>query len=126
MSRGASRKKLEEWRGRLERFEASGLSVAAFCELEKVSTASFYQWKKKLRTSTRSADRASDSGGFQALHVADVSASQNQTPQSQTVIQLGERVSIQLGNDLSVAELVVKQLLTATLDSGVSAGTKSC
>ena len=118
MSRGSSRKKLEEWRGRLERFEASGQSVGAFCRLENVSAASFYQWKKKLRSSSRAADRTPDSGGFQELHVANASASQGKT-----VIRLGERVWIQLGSDLVVAELVVKQLLTATLDS---AETKSC
>jgi hypothetical protein len=32
----------------LERFQASGLSVARFCQGEGVSQASFYQWKRKL------------------------------------------------------------------------------
>ena len=34
-----------QWRALLSRFTASGLSVAAFCEREAVSTASFYRWR---------------------------------------------------------------------------------
>lgn len=41
--RGAS-----EWSGLLSRFAASGLSVAAFCEQEGISTASFYRWRGLL------------------------------------------------------------------------------
>lgn len=41
--RGAS-----EWSEVLSRFAASGLSVAAFCEQEGVSTASFYRWRGLL------------------------------------------------------------------------------
>ena len=32
-----------QWRALLSRFSTSGLSVAAFCEREAVSTASFYR-----------------------------------------------------------------------------------
>ena len=38
-----------QWRERLERFDQSELTVADFCELEGYSTASFYQWRRKLR-----------------------------------------------------------------------------
>ena len=34
---------------RLERFEQSGSSVQEFCDAEGVSTASFYQWRRKLQ-----------------------------------------------------------------------------
>lgn len=37
------------WRERLGRFDQSELTVAAFCELEGCSTASFYQWRRRLR-----------------------------------------------------------------------------
>ena len=46
------------WMERLERFEQSGGSVQQFCDLEGVSTASFYQWRRKLQP-TRSFDNAS-------------------------------------------------------------------
>ncbi|MBI3462341.1 MAG: hypothetical protein HY000_04675 [Planctomycetes bacterium] len=37
------------WAERLRRFEQSDLTVAAFCQVERVSDASFYQWRKKLQ-----------------------------------------------------------------------------
>lgn len=37
-----------EWRERSQRFERSGLTVAAFCGRERVSTGSFYVWRRKL------------------------------------------------------------------------------
>jgi len=125
MSRGISRVKQLEWRGRLDRFAASEQSVAAFCELERVSTASFYHWQKRLRNLARDAC-APDLGGFQELCVgnAEGSLNANMTETSKTVICLGAGVSIHLGNDLLVAELVVKHLLTVTVGSAREA--KSC
>lgn len=37
------------WRQAIERQARSGDSIAAFCEAEGVSTASFYTWRKRLR-----------------------------------------------------------------------------
>jgi hypothetical protein len=39
-----------QWRERLERFDLSELTIGEFCELEGYSTASFYQWRRKLRS----------------------------------------------------------------------------
>lgn len=38
----------QQWRQRLERFAESDLTTAEFCQLEGYSTASFYQWRRKL------------------------------------------------------------------------------
>jgi transposase-like protein len=38
-----------QWRQRIERQLASGLSIAEFCRTEGVSPHSFYVWKRKLR-----------------------------------------------------------------------------
>jgi hypothetical protein len=37
-----------QWRKRIARQRASGLSIAAFCEREGVSPATFHAWKRKL------------------------------------------------------------------------------
>ena len=50
MARKASIEVRNQWRGRLERFARSELSVAEFCRREKVSVPSFYHWRKKLET----------------------------------------------------------------------------
>ncbi len=38
----------QRWRDRLARFHRSGLTVAAFCDRESISTAAFYQWQRRL------------------------------------------------------------------------------
>jgi hypothetical protein len=40
------------WTERLKRFDSSSLTVARFCAEEGCSTASFYQWRRKLRKSS--------------------------------------------------------------------------
>jgi len=45
------------WRKRWERFEASSVTVAEFCRREGVSTAAFYQWRKRLRRQSASAEK---------------------------------------------------------------------
>jgi hypothetical protein len=40
------------WRLRLRRQAASGLSISAFCTRERVSSASFYAWRRRLATPT--------------------------------------------------------------------------
>jgi len=48
MMSGKRTSKVELWRSRMQRFRASGLSVTRFCEQERVSLPSFYQWRKRL------------------------------------------------------------------------------
>jgi len=40
--------KRRAWEVRFERFRASGLSVARFCEQERVSAHTFYYWAKRV------------------------------------------------------------------------------
>jgi hypothetical protein len=42
-----------QWRALLSRFSGSGLTVAAFCEREGVSTASFHRWRERIRGGIR-------------------------------------------------------------------------
>ena len=48
MARRSDRGKHAEWRERLEGLSHLGLTVARFCDQERVSVASFYHWRKKL------------------------------------------------------------------------------
>jgi hypothetical protein len=40
----------QRWQLRLEHFRHSGLTVADFCDRERISVASFYAWKRRLAT----------------------------------------------------------------------------
>jgi hypothetical protein len=48
MARRPDARKRAEWRTRLDRFSRSGVTVARFCDGERVSVASFYRWRKVL------------------------------------------------------------------------------
>jgi hypothetical protein len=115
--------KFQEWTERLSRFRSSGRTVAAFCQSEGVSEASFYLWKRKLtRPTERPGQRPSEvaSSGrsgkkssapaFQAVEL--VSRSPLATP-SATTVRLPRGIEIEFGSDLRVIEAVVKQLLAA-------------
>ena len=135
MPRGSSPQKIKEWTSRLERFAESNQTVGEFCRCERVSEASLYLWKKKLLpvrdvvavgNKRRGVKDTAAPSLFQAVHVM---AAPVLTAKEETVIQLGNGVQIQLGRDLPVVELVVKQLLAATIDARFAEarpGAESC
>jgi hypothetical protein len=41
------------WRDLIDRWPASGQSIAAFCAVHHVSQATFYSWRRRLATRTR-------------------------------------------------------------------------
>ena len=45
---GRVRRTEAEWRAVMARFEASGLSVSAFCRKSKLSRSSFTKWRQRL------------------------------------------------------------------------------
>ena len=47
MARQDDRRKLAEWRQRLQRYEKAGLTVARFCKRERVSVPTFWYWRRK-------------------------------------------------------------------------------
>ena len=46
--------KRQAWEARFKRFRASGLSVARFCEQERVSMHTFYYWAKRVGSNSAS------------------------------------------------------------------------
>ena len=47
-----SESKRQDWITRLQRFQENPSTVAAFCRIEGVSSASFYLWKRRLAVET--------------------------------------------------------------------------
>ena len=109
MVRGPHASKVKEWTDRLRRFNDSGQTVVEFCQIEQVSTPSFYQWKKKLAGALKrpGASRRRPVGkatGFQELRMASLDG-------SPVTIRLPSGITIELGRDVSVIENVMAQLL---------------
>lgn len=133
MSRGSNPEKLKEWTDRLKRFDESQQTVSVFCRNERVSEPSFYHWKKKLL------DMRTPSDGVRSqFRTVGVSTCLSLTGKEETVIQLGHGIQIELGNDLPVVKLVVRELFAATIEArsadvlpapafpGSRPGAKSC
>ena len=51
MARKANQILWDQWRRRIERQHASGLSIAEFCRRENIPRQGFHVWKRKLRPS---------------------------------------------------------------------------
>ena len=73
--------KRRAWEARLERFRASGLTVARFCAQERVSANTFYYWAKRIgsasiRKSSSCSNDASQGGrpSVQGTPTAEVTA----------------------------------------------------
>jgi hypothetical protein len=48
------------WEDRLRRYACSDITVAGFCERERVSVPSFYHWRRKIADSERSSSGAAE------------------------------------------------------------------
>jgi hypothetical protein len=131
--------KFQEWTERLSRFGCGGRTVAAFCQNEGVSEASFYLWKRKLtrpteRTGQRPASpdvassgrsgKRSSAPAFQAVEL--VSRLPLATPSATTTVRLPRGIEIEFGSDLRVIEAVVKQLLAEPMAADCGEGGGSC
>jgi hypothetical protein len=66
----AAQRRREHWREVLRRWQASGLSQAAFCRQRKIPIWRFTWWKKRLRDGSPAAG-----GLFVPIHVAPSAAS---------------------------------------------------
>ena len=64
MARQVNQVLWDQWRQRIERQRASGLSIAEFCRRENISRQGFHVWKRKLRQNDISSavDRREPSG----------------------------------------------------------------
>lgn len=108
MPRKPSPATLSLWKERLDRYEHAGQSVREFCGSEGTSLASFYQWRRKLRTESAVAVPAAPR--FQAIQIVTSGAHLGYRP---SIVRLVDGVEIELGSDLAVVEAIVRHLLGA-------------
>ena len=117
MVRGSNSIKVQEWTERLTRFRKSLLSVARFCDAEGVSTASFYQWQRKLRKLAATNNAATNHqdfagtkkrSGFQAVPVT-ASRPLAATPPALTVCLPGG-IQVHVADNLPAIQTVMREL----------------
>lgn len=58
----------QRWSRLIERYQQSDLTIADFCDQNGISTASFYQWRRRIR------NHAEPPGEFLAVEVSDRSS----------------------------------------------------
>ena len=106
MGRRASLGKRREWAERMDRFQASRQTVAAFCETESISMASFYQWRRKLRDDSPSAH----AGSGQRFKPVELAASVPAAPA--VTVRLAGGIIIEVGSDSQALPQVLEQILS--------------
>jgi hypothetical protein len=100
MFRSTARRSKPEpfWRDLIDRWKASGQSVAAFCAAHRVSQATFYAWRRRLATRAQAAARPAPA--FAPVHIVP-------DPITEVVLPSGLIVRIPVGTDpTALARLV--------------------
>src|SRR5947207_3050393 len=86
------------WRDLIERWRASGQSIAAFCAAHGVGAATFYSWRRRLAARARGTSKAAPA--FAAIRVVP-------DPTVEVVLPTGLVVRVPVGTDpTAVARLV--------------------
>jgi hypothetical protein len=114
MSRGPDLARRELWRRRLREYERSNSTIADFCDRTGVSTAAFYQWRRKL------ADTASPAGAEKDEGLAKPSpavASLNFLPVEIMGPRNGDVVEVLLPNGIRVLVPSCQESLRTILES---------
>ena len=116
MPRGSNSKKVQEWTERLTRFQQSPLSVRLFCEEEGVSTAAFYQWRRKLAAEPLGQDACPQADsrrtGFQRVQLTGTEPARQATNAAITV-HLPSGIQVDVAARSEVIQTVLRELLDA-------------
>lgn len=116
MMRGSNAIKIQQWIERFGRFQNTDQTVAEFCQVEGVSSPSFYRWKKKLSPQVQPPGKVKRiRPSFQQVELLPSNHS--------TTIRLPNGIKIELGNDRHVVGWVLTQLLELP---NASEGSRSC
>jgi hypothetical protein len=99
MSRRIDAAKSKVWRERLARRGGSELSIAAFCQAEGVTTASYYAWRRKLGVA-RARPAKPKRRAFQQLVVSGL------TPALTARLPGGVEIEIPSGQDAALRAVV--------------------
>jgi hypothetical protein len=89
------------WRDLIDRWRASGKSVAAFCTAQHVSQATFYAWRKRL--DARAHSQVPPAPAFKSLRIVP-------DPTADLLLPTGLVIRVPLGADPTVVARLVAAL----------------
>lgn len=133
MGRTADGGRCREWEDRFRRYMHSGLSVTEFCEWEGISTATFYNWRKKLAAGggpVRSSDRSPDWNepplpidrtSFLPVRVTPTLVATSQTSRVEIRLTNGAIILVP-GDDADAIETVISAVGQLSAVAGCDAG----
>jgi hypothetical protein len=107
-------RKASEWTQRLKRFQSSGLSVAKFCELERVAPYVFYYWVRRFRTTGSEAVELNDDQRSHRVRRRDDSVVVSTATTSSVELRLASGIQISIPADsmcFGSAETGISRLL---------------
>ena len=97
----SGRDEFREWQERLNRFEASGLSIDAFCRQEDVGRSTFMDWLQTLKKEPRR-QAAMEGETRSAERPAFVPVTVNANSMIEILLPSGGRVRLSAGIDRAV------------------------
>jgi len=121
MARLSKAQRIRLWLDRLHRFAESDLTVAKFCEREKISLPTFYQWKRRLTPRVESPRQKRSRRSKKQCRQPSTTASSNglsgfnelviKAASTTAQVQLPGGITISLGDQSEMAQLIVDRLL---------------
>ena len=123
------------WREVVRKQRASGLSVAAFCRRSRISQASFYYWRRKLRDVGARSDTERSVATFAEVRVTskprrEEGVFESRWPQDDGALELvlpsGRRIVVRPGFDRTTLLSLVHALERGVAEDGTADGTAGC
>jgi hypothetical protein len=106
------------WRRRLRQQPDSGLTIPQFCARERISTANFHSWKRRLaRRTTSPTTRSSAASAFVPVVIPPASRSQPQLSAEHVTIRLanGGRILLPITAGVDLVCQVVETVARASV-----------
>ena len=120
MSRGPDLARREVWRRRLREFDRGTATVAEFCRREGVSDAAFYQWRRKLASSSpqpNSPDNAAGKVPALSFLPIEITGRDDQSARIEVVFPNGIRVLVP-GRDHATLSAVLGAVADSSREPG--------
>lgn len=121
MARQDNIRKAREWTQRLRRFQSSGMTVAKFCEVERVAPHIYYYWVRRFRAAGSKSAKSNDERQAHAVRERSDSAIVPGTGTSNVQLRLTSGIQISIPADNIDALRCIVRCLSET-GAGSEAG----